>query len=339
MQKFPGSTKSVEQLRGHCWTESMKVASISAGSPSGPLGARAPVPFATNTAFVVASQVVKYCLVTATWAIIARLLGPKAVGEIQIAYVLSGLVLLLSNFGLPLANIYFVGKRTYPPPQIVGNIILRWLTETCVVIPLLLLMHGFVVEYIPVSRWVYRAIVCWIPLQSLNSYLMSVLTAEMRFCEQFWINVLQGMTVIVLVAFTIGPLGLGTVGAMSALIAATSIVLLLQLWFLRNHVVVYQLKPPVELIRKCLSFGLDRKSTRLNSSHPSISYAVFCLKKKNKTQPSTYTNTTDPIRCLPPNSRCMHSLIPSSSPRHSIRSTPRSHLNRTSPNSRPVANC
>src|SRR4051794_41484177 len=28
---------------------------------------------------------------------------------------------------------------------------------------------------------------------------------------------------------------------------------------------------------------LDRKSTRLNSSHPSISYAVFCLKKKNTT--------------------------------------------------------
>src|SRR5690242_21002465 len=27
----------------------------------------------------------------------------------------------------------------------------------------------------------------------------------------------------------------------------------------------------------------DRKSTRLNSSHMSISYAVFCLKKKNKT--------------------------------------------------------
>src|SRR5690348_18130312 len=27
----------------------------------------------------------------------------------------------------------------------------------------------------------------------------------------------------------------------------------------------------------------DRKSTRLNSSHPSISYAVFCLKKKKHT--------------------------------------------------------
>src|SRR5690348_18198741 len=29
--------------------------------------------------------------------------------------------------------------------------------------------------------------------------------------------------------------------------------------------------------------GRDRKSTRLNSSHPSISYAVFCLKKKTTT--------------------------------------------------------
>src|SRR5206468_8348212 len=31
-----------------------------------------------------------------------------------------------------------------------------------------------------------------------------------------------------------------------------------------------------------LAMLLDRKSTRLNSSHDQISYAVFCLKKKNK---------------------------------------------------------
>src|SRR5689334_23818660 len=33
--------------------------------------------------------------------------------------------------------------------------------------------------------------------------------------------------------------------------------------------------------------GPDRKSTRLNSSHSSISYAVFCLKKKKKKNVST----------------------------------------------------
>src|SRR5689334_24286647 len=37
---------------------------------------------------------------------------------------------------------------------------------------------------------------------------------------------------------------------------------------------------PITGQRRPLSFPVDRKSTRLNSSHSSISYAVFCLKKK-----------------------------------------------------------
>src|SRR3712207_7505726 len=37
----------------------------------------------------------------------------------------------------------------------------------------------------------------------------------------------------------------------------------------------------------------DRKSTRLNSSHANISYAVFCLKKKNNPRP--YSNLTSEI--------------------------------------------
>src|SRR5262245_63733178 len=37
----------------------------------------------------------------------------------------------------------------------------------------------------------------------------------------------------------------------------------------------------------------DRKSTRLNSSHLGISYAVFCLKKKNKPHTSNHRQRTD----------------------------------------------
>src|SRR2546426_2495431 len=39
--------------------------------------------------------------------------------------------------------------------------------------------------------------------------------------------------------------------------------------------------------RKTLHRWIDRKSTRLNSSHLVISYAVFCLKKKKKKKAST----------------------------------------------------
>src|SRR5258708_20871182 len=46
-----------------------------------------------------------------------------------------------------------------------------------------------------------------------------------------------------------------------------------------------------ELIyRALLASGIDRKSTRLNSSHQIISYAVFCLKKKKTHTP---TNSND----------------------------------------------
>src|SRR5258707_9564606 len=67
---------------------------------------------------------------------------------------------------------------------------------------------------------------------------------------------------------------------------------------------------PVNVLRGCQGDGvfirevhlLDRKSTRLNSSHANISYAVFCLKKKknrktllrvhNRIRHSTYRSSS-----------------------------------------------
>src|SRR5438552_12619463 len=43
-------------------------------------------------------------------------------------------------------------------------------------------------------------------------------------------------------------------------------------------------KPIIELLVRLSAKTRDRKSTRLNSSHQIISYAVFCLKKKKKTK-------------------------------------------------------
>src|SRR2546427_5814666 len=48
-------------------------------------------------------------------------------------------------------------------------------------------------------------------------------------------------------------------------------------------------------LREFFSRKADRKSTRLNSSHSQISYAVFCLKKK-KNQGSNWTNSRGNVR-------------------------------------------
>src|SRR5437867_4613537 len=57
--------------------------------------------------------------------------------------------------------------------------------------------------------------------------------------------------------------------------------LLCQEYVLRSDRVVYRIRS---------QHVLDRKSTRLNSSHRTISYAVFCLKKKKKSS-SARTHT------------------------------------------------
>src|SRR2546422_5637684 len=46
-------------------------------------------------------------------------------------------------------------------------------------------------------------------------------------------------------------------------------------------------------VQECAGQPEDRKSTRLNSSHGYISYAVFCLKKKNKASIVIWPRLTD----------------------------------------------
>src|SRR3712207_8940910 len=50
--------------------------------------------------------------------------------------------------------------------------------------------------------------------------------------------------------------------------------------------------PALDVVRQCPTRCVvgDRKSTRLNSSHANISYAVFCLKKKTKLKLRNYSS-------------------------------------------------
>src|SRR3712207_8485140 len=60
----------------------------------------------------------------------------------------------------------------------------------------------------------------------------------------------------------------------------------------RRLVHVVDQDPPALAGRARVREGLeDRKSTRLNSSHANISYAVFCLKKKKKNKECTESGT------------------------------------------------
>src|SRR5699024_11905275 len=66
--------------------------------------------------------------------------------------------------------------------------------------------------------------------------------------------------------------------------------------YLLEHTLLYQNNLYLHLTFQQRYQMLDRKSTRLNSSHVSISYAVFCLKKKkNNTRPNKIPRATAPV--------------------------------------------
>src|SRR5690348_4341086 len=70
-------------------------------------------------------------------------------------------------------------------------------------------------------------------------------------------------------------------------------------------------KAASELLRLCKSGGkIDRKSTRLNSSHPSISYAVFCLKKKKNLAQATSLEDTSYLALLSSAVEAQHTHSP-----------------------------
>src|SRR5947209_13603090 len=56
-------------------------------------------------------------------------------------------------------------------------------------------------------------------------------------------------------------------------------------------------KQVLEAITRLVKTAADRKSTRLNSSHANISYAVFCLKKKNNGPTERWAHREHCYRC------------------------------------------
>src|SRR5258708_18208508 len=82
-----------------------------------------------------------------------------------------------------------------------------------------------------------------------------------------------------LIMVLVGGVGLRWGGVAGAVVMLT-LEEVLRMWTEYWHL-------PLGLLLLCVVFGaprglIDRKSTRLNSSHQIISYAVFCLKKKKQ---------------------------------------------------------
>ncbi len=212
-------------------------------------------PFVHNTALAFISQVVRYGLMTAAWAIVARIAGASGLGQIQLAYTFCAWMVLFLGFGIPVANIYFIGRRIYSASDVLGNSLWIIAGQTLLALAVLIGLRRYLIRLVPLSPVLYQMLLWWIPLQLLSSQLTSILSARKQFAEQCWINIVQGS----FLAAALSSLALlkGSVPAlMACLISATGVTILLQLWFLRNHLLSSRFAPSSGLLRDSASMGM-----------------------------------------------------------------------------------
>src|SRR3712207_7739717 len=87
----------------------------------------------------------------------------------------------------------------------------------------------------------------------------------------------------------------------TTLFRSWQLLLVVRRWYPQREIVAVadRAYASLKLLERCRKLG-DRKSTRLNSSHANISYAVFCLKKKQQSFPlfPHYSILHDHYSCL-----------------------------------------
>ncbi len=213
-------------------------------------------PFAQNTGLAFVSQVVRYGLMTAAWAIVARVSGAGGLGQIQLAYTFCAWMVLLLGFGIPVANIYYIGRRIYSASAVIGNSVFVIAGQTVLVLAVLLGLRRYLIRLVPLSPPVYHMLLLWIPLQLVSAQLTSILSARKQFAELCWINIAQGG--FLAVTLCAAALLRGSVPALLAcLVGATGVSILLQLWFLRSHVAIAHFAPSPVLLRDSAAMGMQ----------------------------------------------------------------------------------
>jgi len=77
--------------------------------------------FSIDVSLNFGSQILVFLLASATGVIVSRILGPQGKGVYTLAITIPTIIAFILNMGIDSANIYFIGKKTYPIGAIAGN--------------------------------------------------------------------------------------------------------------------------------------------------------------------------------------------------------------------------
>jgi len=189
------------------------------------------------------------------WSAVARSLGPDGLGKIQLAYLLTVVVSLLTSVGLPISNSYLLGQRLFPIAEVLGENLLASILGSAIAVCVMIAAQGTLRRIVPVAPELLLVTLAWIPLQTLVSNVSSILLAERRFGEQSLINVFQGTLSLGFVLIALKFMAGGVRGVAVALVLSTFAGFIYLLVLLRAELAAISV-PSAALVGESLALGL-----------------------------------------------------------------------------------
>lgn len=213
--------------------------------------------FAVAATVTSVSQAIRFSCTALAWSLMAKGLGPRAFGQVQLAYVVPMWVAMFTNAGLPVASVYFLGQNTYSLAQICGLALSFSAVGSTFAIIALWSGHAFLAPLIKLSTPLYIVVLAGVPVQLLYSNFSAVLLGQRRFTEQAWVNIVQAVGLCSIAVPVVFLHSIGPVATSAALVGATGVTCGAQLWFVRGAFGWRNvLQPPPLLLRQAMRLGI-----------------------------------------------------------------------------------
>ncbi len=149
-----------------------------------------------DSAVTLSTKIATFILSAVTTIIIARILGPAGKGVWAILFLIPNIIAMIFCLGLNISNVYLLGTKRYPAPQILSNALVVAAMMSLVSIGLFLLFFDPLFSWLPKQAnglrpiWV-KIMLFSVPLLLLISYLSSILQGRREITKVNFVNLVQ----------------------------------------------------------------------------------------------------------------------------------------------------
>ncbi len=216
-------------------------------------------PVIQNIIITFLSQVLLLFISIGTTAIVARWLGPEGKGIFALAMLVPGVLNIILNGGIGIANVYFAGSRRIDIPRLITNSIAFSFIATGIGTCLIggLVFTGWFQKMVPgLPLWIAIIALLWFPVALMASYLGNILQGLQRFLTYNIMGLVQGILTLTLIIIFVVTFNKGLLGAVLSYIGTAIIGLVILFLLLKKEGNFCLWKWDRMVMRSTLSYGL-----------------------------------------------------------------------------------